>query len=156
MSINNRFSFHPAKLDPKKGNLPERSTAGAFLVKGGEVLLEKRPDCAKAYSGYWDTPGGHLEPGEAPEAALIREMKEELDIIPGAFFLATVQDDLDPGTGMFYRHYVYIVHSWSGDPISRENRTINWFSFTDALDLDNLNPLIGFALKDFMEKGWIK
>src|SRR5262245_61448320 len=53
--------------------------AVALLDADNRVLLAQRPE-GKHLAGYWEFPGGKLEPGETPEAALIRELKEELDI----------------------------------------------------------------------------
>ena len=54
--------------------------AAAVLVDGdGRVLLCKRPQ-GKSLAGLWEFPGGKLEPGETPEACLIRELDEELGI----------------------------------------------------------------------------
>ena len=64
---------------------PERATACGLLLREGRLLLERRPATARVYPGLWDTPGGHLEPGEAPEAAFLREMGEELGIRPTGF-----------------------------------------------------------------------
>jgi 8-oxo-dGTP diphosphatase len=51
--------------------------AGAIIVKERKILATQRG--YGDYAGWWEFPGGKIEPGEAPEAALIRELKEELD-----------------------------------------------------------------------------
>ena len=65
--------------------------AVALIDADGRVLLAQRPE-GKAMAGLWEFPGGKVEPGETPEAALIRELKEELGIdvteeLPGAAHL---------------------------------------------------------------------
>jgi 8-oxo-dGTP diphosphatase len=50
---------------------------GAAIVRDGKVLCAKRGDKTKSLAGYWEFPGGKIEPGETAEAALIREMREE-------------------------------------------------------------------------------
>ncbi|MHC4941887.1 MAG: NUDIX domain-containing protein [Planctomycetota bacterium] len=156
MSDSNKHRYDPPELRPEEGRLPERSTVGAFLIRKGMLLLERRPEDARVYPGLWDTPGGHVEQGEIPEAALIRELREELGIEARRFFLGLVQDDLDQASGRFYRHYVYVLTAWNGEPASKEERTIQWFPHDEALVLPELNPLIGYALKEFLDKGWLK
>lgn len=52
----------------------------AALVDGeGRVLLAQRPE-GKSLAGLWEFPGGKLEPGESPEAGMVRELEEELGI----------------------------------------------------------------------------
>ena len=51
--------------------------AGAIIVKDRKILATQRG--YGDYKGWWEFPGGKIEPGEYPEAALIRELKEELD-----------------------------------------------------------------------------
>ena len=54
--------------------------AAVALIDGdGRVLLAQRPE-GKSMAGLWEFPGGKIEPGERPEAALIRELHEELGI----------------------------------------------------------------------------
>ena len=54
-------------------------SAVALIDADGRVLLAQRPE-GKSLAGLWEFPGGKVEPGETPEAALIRELKEELGI----------------------------------------------------------------------------
>ena len=53
--------------------------AGALIDADGRVLITKRPE-GKKMAGLWEFPGGKIEKGETPEQALIRELKEELNI----------------------------------------------------------------------------
>ena len=62
-------------------------SAVALIDRDGRVLLAQRPD-GKAMAGLWEFPGGKIESGETPEAALIRELHEELGIDTAASCLA--------------------------------------------------------------------
>lgn len=148
-------TYRPAEIRSLDGHVPQRCTAGALLTRQGKLLLERRPDDARVYAGVWDFPGGHVEHGETPELALLREMEEELSIVPRRFFLAAVQDDLEPASGIFYRHFVYIVESWDGEMVQHEGRVIRWVRYEEALRLERLNPLAGSALRDVLDKGWL-
>ncbi len=69
---------------------PTHRTVGAVVVVDGRVLLEERSAEALVYPGCWDTPGGHVEAGEDPEQALVREVREELSILIEECFLGAV------------------------------------------------------------------
>ena len=62
---------------------PEKATplivCAAITVHNGKILITQRPH-DKQLGGFWEFPGGKLEEGETPEAALVRELREELDI----------------------------------------------------------------------------
>ncbi len=62
-----------------KGDSASELVAAAILVRNGEVLLSRRPE-GKHLAGLWEFPGGKVEPGETPEQALVREIREELGI----------------------------------------------------------------------------
>lgn len=53
----------------------------AGLIHYGDLWLVARRGPGMKMPGYWEFPGGKIEPGESPEAALVREIKEELDLI---------------------------------------------------------------------------
>ncbi|MBL8538125.1 MAG: (deoxy)nucleoside triphosphate pyrophosphohydrolase [Hyphomonadaceae bacterium] len=89
--------------------------AAALLDQSGRVLITQRPQ-NKAFGGLWEFPGGKVEPGEAPEQALARELKEELDL--------TVEPDaLDPFAFASHAYPdfhllmpLYVAASWRGEP----------------------------------------
>ena len=88
--------------------------AAALIDAQGRVLITQRP-AHKQLGGLWEFPGGKVEPGEAPEAALIRELKEELD-------LTLEEDALDPFAFASHAYPdfhllmpLYVATRWSGD-----------------------------------------
>lgn len=62
--------------------------AAALIDANGDILITQRPP-GKAMAGLWEFPGGKLEPGESPEAALVRELREEVA-------LEVAREDLEP------------------------------------------------------------
>ncbi len=96
----------------------------AALVDGeGRVLLAQRPD-GKSLAGLWEFPGGKLEPGESPEAALARELDEELGI---------AQPQLEPFTFVSFAYpdfhlvmLLYWCRAWAGVPVGRDGQALRW------------------------------
>lgn len=148
-------NYRPALLAPAEGLLPQRATAAACLRRAGKLLLELRPPDAKVTPGVYDLPGGHLQPGESPEQALVREMDEELGITLLRFRLGLVQDEHGGSVPGFYRHYLYLVESYRGTVVAREGAELVWVDLDRLPELRPLNPLIGFALAQFARWGWL-
>ena len=100
--------------------------AAALADERGRVLLQRRPQGA-AMAGLWEFPGGKVEEGELPEAALVRELGEELGIevecaalAPTCFASAPVGD----------RHMIlllYLCRRWGGEPRPLHARELDWF-----------------------------
>ncbi len=119
--------------------------AAALIVKDGEVLLGLRTPDRERWPGVWDLIGGHCQENEAPEAALIREVGEEIELTPTSFtHFATIiyfgKDSRSPGQPA-YRFLVYLVTEWTGIPRNvqlHEHSEIRWFHLTEALQLENL------------------
>ena len=65
--------------------------AAAILLKDNKILLGKRAARRRMYPGYWDLVGGHCEPDESPKSALLRELREELNICATDFRLLDVE-----------------------------------------------------------------
>jgi 8-oxo-dGTP diphosphatase len=99
--------------------------AVALIDADGRVLLARRPP-GKTMAGLWEFPGGKVQDGEAPEAALIRELKEELGIDVAEVCLA-------PFTFASHRYErfhllmpLYVCRRWNGTVTPREGQTLAW------------------------------
>ena len=89
----------------------------------GSFLLAQRPQ-GKVYAGYWEFPGGKVEPGEAPVQALARELHEELGIdVERAWPWLTRVFTYPHGT---VRLNFFRVFEWRGEPHPREDQAIAW------------------------------
>jgi 8-oxo-dGTP diphosphatase len=92
----------------------------------GAFLLARRP-AGKVYAGYWEFPGGKIEPGEAAERALARELREELGIEACTSFPWLTREYAYPHASV--RLNFFRVTAWKGDPHPREQQTIAWQKF---------------------------
>lgn len=120
---------------------------GALLLNvrdgAARVLLGHRAPGRAFYPGVWDVPGGHCEPGETPEHALVRELKEELGVTPTAWrppeeFRAPLPESRE----VLVLH-LYVVTGWTGIPHNRapdEHAAIAWFTVEDACRLPLADP----------------
>ena len=109
--------------------------AAAVIERPGEILLAQRP-AGKPYPGYWEFPGGKIEPGEDARAALVRELREELGI------------ELRDATPWITRVYAYThatvrlhffrVTRWDGEPTPLEGQAIRW----QGIDCPEVAPML--------------
>ncbi len=103
--------------------------ACALLVNDGHLLLGKRAPYRKTCASKWDVIGGCIEQGETREAALHRELQEEIAIVPqAAQWFATLSDpDVTPEDPPLY-HFFRLEH-WSGTPVinNNEHTELAWF-----------------------------
>ena len=107
--------------------------AVALIDADGRVLLAKRPK-GKNLSGLWEFPGGKIEPGERPEAALIRELKEELAIDVSESCLAPLTFASHAYEDFHLLMPLYICRRWTGNVVSAEGQELKWVR---TLDLRN-------------------
>ncbi len=106
--------------------LPVVLVAAVALVDiDNRVLIAQRPE-GKAMAGLWEFPGGKVEPGETPETALIREMREELGIDTSASCLAPFTFASHAYAEFHLLMPLYICRTWLGRPAPREHRAIRW------------------------------
>ena len=89
----------------------------------GSFLLAQRP-AGKVYAGYWEFPGGKIEPGEPAEQALARELHEELGIDVRTSYPWITREFVYPHGHV--RLNFFRVLEWSGEPHPREDQAIAW------------------------------
>jgi 8-oxo-dGTP diphosphatase len=113
--------------EPQEGtDKPILVVAACALVDiDGRVLLARRPE-GKKMAGLWEFPGGKLNQGETPEAALIRELKEELDIDVTASCLAPLFFASHGYERFHLLMPLYVCRRWAGTPTGREGQALAW------------------------------
>lgn len=99
--------------------------AVALIDADGRVLLAQRPE-GKSMAGLWEFPGGKVEPGETPEAALIRELDEELGIATWNSCLAPLTFASHGYDSFHLLMPVFACRRWDGQPQSREGQALAW------------------------------
>jgi 8-oxo-dGTP diphosphatase len=99
--------------------------ACALVDLDGRVLLARRPE-GKKMAGLWEFPGGKLNPGETPEVALIRELKEELDIDVTAACLAPLFFASHGYERFHLLMPLYVCRRWKGTPQGKEGQALAW------------------------------
>ena len=97
------------------------------------VLLAQRPE-GKAMAGLWEFPGGKIDPGETPEAALIRELREELDIQTKSACLAPLTFASHAYDDFHLLMPLFICRRWRGTPRAREGQNLKWVRAKDLRD----------------------
>ena len=106
-----------------------------LLIKGNTVLAEKRKLTKKVVPGAIALPGGHLEADESPEEALLREVREELGIVPtDRYYVCTLLHRSQE----FRKLHYFAIHQWEGEITHHEAEAMLWVPF-DALETFNLD-----------------
>ena len=121
--------------------LPTTVCACAVFVREGDLLLAKRAPHRTAYPNCWDVIGGHVEPGETVEQALVREAEEEVGLTPKRFAaVGRIERPSSDPYGQSEFHF-FVVHEWDGgEPrlLGDEHVEIRWFTVADASALTDL------------------
>ena len=99
--------------------------AVALVDLDGRVLIARRPP-GKAMAGLWEFPGGKVHPGETPEAALIRELAEELGIDTEASCLAPFTFASHAYADFHLLMPLYLCRKWHGTAVGREGQELAW------------------------------
>lgn len=119
--------------------------AAALIDGDGRVLVQQRPQ-GTSMAGLWEFPGGKVERGESPEAALIRELHEELGIDVEASCLAPATFASESLGGRHLVLLLYALRKWRGVPVAHHASGLKWVR---PLELHGLEmppadkPLIG-------------
>jgi 8-oxo-dGTP diphosphatase len=99
--------------------------ACALVDADKRVLIAQRPQ-GKAMAGLWEFPGGKVEPGERPEATLIRELHEEIGITVSEACLAPLTFASHAYDDFHLLMPLYICRRWEGDVTAREGQSLAW------------------------------
>ncbi len=99
--------------------------AAAMVDEDGRVLLQRRP-AGGDMAGLWEFPGGKLEAGESPEAALSRELEEELAVTVASADLAPACFASAPLNGRHLLLLLYVVRRWTGSPRALAASELAW------------------------------
>ncbi len=101
----------------------------------GRILLAQRPE-GKSMAGLWEFPGGKVEAGETPEAALIRELQEELGIDTWASCLAPLTFASHSYDDFHLLMPLFACRKWDGIPQAQEGQTLKWVASKDLRNYD--------------------
>lgn len=121
----------------------------AILKRDDRILLVHRTPQRQAYPNRWSFPGGHIDPGEAAEQALVRELAEELGIgigAPSNHPTAVIEGD-------GFRQRIWLVESWTGNPTNvapEEHDDLIWATLDQARCLDLAHPEYESLLIDLL------
>ncbi len=99
--------------------------AVALVDRDGRVLVSQRPP-GKQLAGLWEFPGGKVEPGERPEATLIRELAEEIAVTVEEPCLAPLTFASHPYDDFHLLMPLYVCRRWSGTPRPLEGQALKW------------------------------
>jgi 8-oxo-dGTP diphosphatase len=99
--------------------------ACALVDADGRVLLTERP-AGKPMAGLWEFPGGKVESGERPEDTLIRELKEELDIVVREPCLAPLTFASHGYADFHLLMPLYVCRRWEGMVTAKEGQGLAW------------------------------
>ncbi len=107
--------------------------AVALVDADGRVLLAQRPE-GKSMAGLWEFPGGKVHAGETPEAALIRELHEELGIDVKESCLAPLTFASHNYETFHLLMPLYVCRRWEGQVTGREGQALAWVRPTRLAD----------------------
>ena len=104
--------------------------AAALIDLDGRVLLQQRLP-GSSHAGLWEFPGGKIEPGESPEAAVIRELEEELAISVPCKCLSPVAFASAPHGDRHFLLLLFVTRKWTGVPRALAAAALRWVRFAE-------------------------
>ncbi len=125
--------------------------ACALIDADHRVLLAQRP-AGKPMAGLWEFPGGKVQPGETPEACVIRELAEELGLDVSAKCLAPLTFASHAYEQFHLLMPLYVCRVWHGIPAAREGQVLKWLRPQAMRELPMPaadRPLVAF-LQDYL------
>lgn len=125
----------------KVNDQPPREVVAGAIIREGLVMLAQRSD--GELRGLWEFPGGKLEPGETREAALVRELQEELGILVEVHEpVGTTEFE---ARGRCYRMTCFTAELLQGEPSPREHLDLAWVPWDKVLEYQLADPDIPLA-----------
>jgi 8-oxo-dGTP diphosphatase len=122
--------------EPPAGPLRTVFVAAVALIDvDNRVLIARRPP-GKSMAGLWEFPGGKVHRGETPEAALIRELKEELGIDIRTACLAPFAFASHRYPDFHLLMPLYLCRQWQGTLVAREGQALAWVRAQRLADYD--------------------
>jgi 8-oxo-dGTP diphosphatase len=109
--------------------------AAALIDPAGKILLQQRAP-VRSMAGLWEFPGGKVEEGETPEAALARELAEELGIRADPAALSPACFASAPNGEAHMLLLLYICRAWSGEPRPLDAAALKWLRPAEMSGLD--------------------
>jgi len=112
-----------------------KSGANVILIKDGKILLLLRSDKSRWMPGVYGPPGGHIDPGESPKQAAVRETYEESGLTVKSADLELLVQRTKHDFGMVY-YYITDKFTGSGVTLSYEHKGFSWASWEKMQELD--------------------
>jgi len=125
--------------------------AVALIDRDNRVQLAQRA-AGGTFAGLWEFPGGKVKPGETPEAALMREMSEELGIATWDSCLAALTFASHSYADFHLLMPLYVCRKWTGNPVAIEHSALKWVRPTRLAEypMPDANKSLVAALRNWL------
>ncbi len=125
--------------------------AAALIDAENRILVAQRLP-GGSLAGLWEFPGGKIEPGETPEAALVRELDEELGVRVAASALEPVTFVSHAYPDFHLLMLLYLCRDWQGSPVGQQGQPLRWdaASALDSLPMPPADVPLVAVLRDLL------